>query len=205
MWIFGYGSLLWYTDFPYRNVVPGIVRGYSRRFWQLSPDHRGTASSPGRTVTLVPDEKGSCWGLAYEVAEEQASNTIKYLDVREKAGYLRKEVMFYPDNGGPFLPINVYLAAEEQNPYFTGPTDEKSIVHAILKARGLSGTNIEYVLRLAECVHRMAPHINDEHLFTIEKKVVEECRQLNIQDDYLASYLDQHQKYQTESHNKTVN
>uniref|UniRef100_A0A8R1TX77 glutathione-specific gamma-glutamylcyclotransferase n=1 Tax=Onchocerca volvulus TaxID=6282 RepID=A0A8R1TX77_ONCVO len=208
MWIFGYGSLLWYTDFPYQNVVPGIVRGYSRRFWQLSPDHRGTASSVGSfstTLTLVPDEKGSCWGLAYEVAEEQASNTIKYLDVREKAGYLRKEVMFYPDNGGPFFPINVYLAAEEQNPYFTGPTDEKSIVHAILKARGLSGTNIEYVLRLAECVHRMAPHINDEHLFTIEKKVVEECRQLNIQDDYLASYLDQHQKYQTESHNKTVN
>ncbi|VDO46879.1 unnamed protein product, partial [Onchocerca flexuosa] len=160
---------------------------------------------PGRTVTLVPDEKGSCWGLAYEVAEEQASDTIKYLDVREKAGYLRKEVMFYPDNGDPFFPINVYLAAEEQNPYFTGPTDEESIVHSILKARGLSGTNIEYVLRLAECVHRMAPHINDEHLFAIEKKVVEECRQLNIQDDYLANYLNHHQKNRTESHNKTVN
>ncbi|VDO64314.1 unnamed protein product, partial [Onchocerca flexuosa] len=36
MWIFGYSSLLWYTGFPYRNVVPGVVRGYSRRFWQLS-------------------------------------------------------------------------------------------------------------------------------------------------------------------------
>lgn len=36
--------------------------------------------------------------------------------------------MFYPDNGSPFFPINVYLAAEEQNPYFTGPTDEKNIV-----------------------------------------------------------------------------
>ncbi|OZC07225.1 hypothetical protein X798_05804, partial [Onchocerca flexuosa] len=77
--------------------------------------------------------------------------------------------------------------------------------YKILKARGLSGTNIEYVLRLAECVHRMAPHINDEHLFAIEKKVVEECRQLNIQDDYLANYLNHHQKNRTESHNKTVN
>ncbi|KAM3716604.1 putative glutathione-specific gamma-glutamylcyclotransferase [Dirofilaria immitis] len=191
MWIFGYGSLLWYTDFPYRNVIPGIVRGYSRRFWQLSPDHRGTTSSPGRTVTLVADENGSCWGLAYEVAEEQASDTIKYLD--------RKEMMFYPDNGSPLFPINVYLAAEEQNPYFTGPTDERSIVHTVLKARGPSGTNIEYVLRLAECIHRMAPHINDEHLFSIERKVLDGCRQLNIHDDYLANYPIQNGKYRTES------
>lgn len=51
MWIFGYGSLLWYTEFPYRSVVPGVVRGYSRRFWQLSPDHRGTESSVGSFST----------------------------------------------------------------------------------------------------------------------------------------------------------
>lgn len=61
----------------------------------------------------------------------------------------------------------------------------------VLKARGISGTNIEYVLRLAECVHRMAPHINDKHLFTIEQEVLDGCRQLNIQDDYLIKYLNQ--------------
>uniref|UniRef100_A0A0M3HHU1 glutathione-specific gamma-glutamylcyclotransferase n=1 Tax=Ascaris lumbricoides TaxID=6252 RepID=A0A0M3HHU1_ASCLU len=86
MWVFGYGSLLWYTDFPYDKAIPGCVRGYSRRFWQLSPDHRGTPQKPGRTVTLVAVQNGSC--LAYKVGDSQIQNTIEYLDVREKAGYV---------------------------------------------------------------------------------------------------------------------
>ncbi|VDM96357.1 unnamed protein product [Thelazia callipaeda] len=201
MWVFGYGSLLWYTDFPYKQVVPGIVRGYSRRFWQLSPDHRGTPDNvgsfvatfrkflqPGRTVTLVADNNGSCWGLAYKVAEEHVSDTIKYLNVREKAGYMKKEILFYPDDNGPPFMINAYMATIHKNPYFTGPTDEDTVVQTILEARGPSGTNIEYVLRLADCLHRMASHINDEYLFSIEKKVLDACRQRNIQDEYLKKY-----------------
>uniref|UniRef100_A0A183DSS1 glutathione-specific gamma-glutamylcyclotransferase n=1 Tax=Gongylonema pulchrum TaxID=637853 RepID=A0A183DSS1_9BILA len=186
MWLFGYGSLLWYTDFPYRRVVAGVVHGYSRRFWQLSPDHRGTPSNPGRTVTLVEDKDGSCWGLAYDVAEEHASDTIKYLNEREKAGYLRKEVEFHPDDGSPSFYVNVYLAALEQNPYYTGPTDDSDVVETIMSARGRSGTNIEYALRLAQCVHRLAPHFNDEYLFGIEQKILDNCRQLNVHDDCLA-------------------
>uniref|UniRef100_A0A0N5ACA4 glutathione-specific gamma-glutamylcyclotransferase n=1 Tax=Syphacia muris TaxID=451379 RepID=A0A0N5ACA4_9BILA len=185
MWVFGYGSLLWYQDFPYDKVLPGVVRGYSRRFWQYSPDHRGTPENPGNTVTLVRDEDGDCWGLAFHVAEEHVLNTKEYLDFREQAGYECREVEFHPDDGSKPFTLNVYIATVDLNPYFKGPLDDDVVVSTILRSRGKSGTNLEYALRLADCVHRLAPHVNDEHLFGIEHALLEKCRLLNVQDSVL--------------------
>ncbi|KHJ80363.1 ChaC-like protein [Oesophagostomum dentatum] len=81
-----------------RQQVPGVVNGYARRFWQLSPDHRGTPEKPGRTVTLVPDENSYCWGIAFKVADEHVAATKEYLDIREKAGYSLRKMLFQPDD-----------------------------------------------------------------------------------------------------------
>jgi len=118
-WIFGYGSLIWRPDFSYRQVRKAALRGWRRRFWQASPDHRGVPGAPGRVVTLVEDPSAECWGLAYEVAASAWSSIVTMLDEREKNGYTPHHVSLELDDGSPVMALT-YIAGPD-NPSFVGP------------------------------------------------------------------------------------
>ena len=160
VWLFGYGSLIFKADFPFLDRRPAAIRGWSRRFWQGSHDHRGTESAPGRVATLVPDAGATCHGMAYLVTPEE----FAHLDHREKNGYLRLATEMRFEDGGTAEGI-VYIATID-NAAFLGPASEQDIARQIATARGPSGPNADYLMALAQALRELGKH--DAHVHAIE-------------------------------------
>jgi cation transport protein ChaC len=175
IWVFGYGSLIYKVDFAILEKRPASIKGWQRRFWQGSHDHRGTPDSPGRVLTLIQAENAVCFGMAYRVE----SDVFEHLDQREKNGYLRYEVEIVFDHGSNLVTEDierkrglVYIGSEASEAYF-GSASIEDIATQIHQSVGPSGRNDEYVFLLAKGLRELGEH--DEHVFAIEaalKKMV---------------------------------
>jgi cation transport regulator ChaC len=163
VWLFGYGSLIYKVDFPYIERRTATIRGWSRRLWQGSHDHRGTFEHPGRVATLVPEHDATCMGVAYRVTPA----TFEHLDHREKNGYLRFTMTLHFAEDASAEGI-VYIANPE-NAAWLGPADEAAIAHHVAGASGPSGSNRDYVLKLAQALRRLGA--DDPHVFAVAARL----------------------------------
>ncbi len=166
-WIFGYGSLIWRPDFEAVEARPARVVGWRREFWQASPDHRGTPQAPGRVVTLVEDAAAFCVGRAYRVEQAVLKGIVAALEVRECAGYQQhSQALFDPASGEVFAQGLLYIAGPS-NPNFLGPAPQADMLQQIRGASGQSGSNIQYVLRLADALRELG--VRDDPVFALAK------------------------------------
>ena len=165
LWLFGYGSLIFKADFQFHRRKVASISGWERRFWQGSHDHRGTAHTPGRVVTLIESPGGVCHGMAYEISARQ----LAHLDYREKNGYLRfMTSMKFEDR--TTVDGLVYMATADNGAYL-GPAPEQEIARQIMHSRGPSGSNRDYLLQLSDALREMSAL--DSHVFAVERHLLE--------------------------------
>lgn len=163
LWLFAYGSIIFKADFAFLDRQVASVKGFSRRFWQGSHDHRGTKQAPGRVVTVVPNADAVCKGMAYRITPD----VFEHLDYREKNGYLRQQVQLQFDDGDEELGL-IYVA-DQTNAAYLGDASDIAIATQIATSHGPSGSNKTYLLELAQALRQI--NAVDEHIFNLERLV----------------------------------
>ncbi len=74
LWVFGYASLLWRPEFEAQEQHRSRVWGWHRALKMWSRLNRGSPECPGLVFALLPG--GSCQGVAYRVARDQADEVL---------------------------------------------------------------------------------------------------------------------------------
>jgi len=166
--VFGYGSLLFRQDFPHAPPRVAIVHGWTRRFDQGSHDHRGTPEQPGRVVTLVPQDGAACEGAVFEIADRDEASVLAALDVREQGGYERCRVRATLRDTGERVDAITWIA-QPDNAFSLGPAPMDAMARQMAAASGPSGSNVEYVLRLARVLRELA--IDDPHVYELAARL----------------------------------
>eukprot|EP00794_Sanderia_malayensis_P020607 gene20607-22640_t len=176
IWIFGYGSLIWRPNFSYTERIVGYVNGFERRFWQGSIYDRGSTDRPGRVATLVEKEGSDVWGVCYKVQGTQnIKAALRHLRIREQH-YEARFLEFHPQNATHESQaiMSLVFYASPGNDNYLGAASCMEIATDIFFSCGVTGHNIEYLLRVAdfmreEVVRCSTTTTTDEHLFSIEK------------------------------------
>jgi cation transport regulator ChaC len=168
VWLFGYGSLIWRPDIKYLTRERARLKGWERRFWQGSHDHRGVPHSPGRVVTLIASDEGICDGVAYLVERDTMEETFAALDHREKNGYERYSIDLQLAGQSNPTPAVTYIAPAGNHAYL-GPAPVAELARQISRSAGPSGTNADYLLDLAQALRELDAH--DPHVFELEAEL----------------------------------
>lgn len=175
---------MWKQNFKFIESRACFIKGFQRRFYQGSTDHRGVPGAPGRVVTLLPSPTtADCVsGLAFKIADCDVDEVLQILDFREKGGYDRFMVeAFHLQPPHEALPEKClcYLATEGNEEYL-GPDTDEAMARQIATAVGPSGPNREYLLNLADGLRRLGEH--DDHVFLLETLV----KKLEVQTEQFA-------------------
>lgn len=167
--------------------APGRVATLiDRKLWETLTDHH--ASAPPRV-----------WGAAYRIPAPKVAEVREYLNIREINGYSMQYTPFTKpkekadDMSAHYATVHtakdaanrvpenieclVYIGLPD-NPQFLGPQEPEALARHIVKSRGPSGENKDYLYQLETALVGLSEESGDEHVSDLARR----CRQIEQQN-----------------------
>jgi len=171
LWVFGYGSLMWDPGFPHAEVQRALLRGYHRTLCIYSRFHRGTLARPGLVLGL--NRGGSCRGMAFRIAGENARAVLGYLDERELVSYAyrRQRVSLrLPEREV----AGFAYVADRRHSQYAGDVGLARSVELVAQGVGVSGTCFDYLENTVKHLDQLG--IEEGPLHELLARVIEKFR-----------------------------
>lgn len=180
MWLFGYGSLMWRPGFDFAERRRATLHGRRRALCVRTVHHRGTAARPGLVMGLTPG--GSCTGIAYRIAAENAETVAAYLRKRELDHYpvYRECAVAIELDDGREVSATTYLP-RAGHPDFLPGLDLEEQLAIVRRAAGVSGSNADYVLSAARALRSLG--IEEPGLFAVEARLIRRAARTDNPND----------------------
>lgn len=171
LWVFGYGSLLWNPGFAYQRAEVARLHGWHRSFCMTSVHYRGTEEAPGLVLALDRAAGGHCDGVGFEVAAQDADETLATLRERELISYAYLEDWLSLDlASGAQVTALCYVINRDHGQY-SGALSLEAQARIIAKSQGLRGPNCDYLYSTADHLAKLG--IADDNLEWLSLRVKE--------------------------------
>jgi glutathione-specific gamma-glutamylcyclotransferase len=161
LWVFAYGSLMWSPGFPFRERLLARVHGYHRALCILSTRYRGTDRRPGLVMGLC--QGGSCWGVAYRIADSQVLGTLRRLWNREMPRRVYRPRLVPAQIGRSERRVSALaFIADPSHPAYVRELDLHGRARLVAQGIGERGHCIDYIRYTLEHMHEAG--VRDPHL-----------------------------------------
>jgi cation transport protein ChaC len=142
IWLFGYGSLMWFPDLEFAERRRGRVFGWHRNFCLRQWRHRGSPDAPGLVLAL--DRGGSCPGAVFRIAGPEAGERLAGTWRREMRGMgYRPLWMRVTTSKGVVTALG--FVANRASPRYTGRRSDAEVAREIAHGRGAKGASATYL------------------------------------------------------------